>query len=677
MRSGRYMTGLLMIRTKLSLLFLENRSGKSARFFYSGCFSLFTMLFVFAAKAEIIPDTSDSGRIYELGVMVVRAPGMQIAAPERKITAVDIEDIGAQNAAEALKCNNGVIVSRGAKGETDIYLRGMNSQRILILVDGRPLNMPYYGKIDLNTITVDNVSGIVVTKGAPSLIYGVNGTAGTVNIITARPDCRDGYRLGAGVHLGENQTAGAATNGEIRKGKINVSASASRNISSGYSLSQRFVPTTIENGGRRDNSDYDRLNIFARCGIRFDAVNEAAISAGYYSDNRGVPPDVYTPQFRRFPQWKRYYADATGRMNLRNSAWMKAKLYYDNFFNELNQWTDAVNGTVDTANSPSVHSHWDAGGMTQVHIPCKGHDVCFAAGGKHETATTEGWESNPLSSFDMQTVSAAFEDAYAFESLPLVAEGGAGLSHVRSDGRSYAKGLYGKTGFDGRLVGRYSLPAGTSLYISAGTYTRYPTIRQLYGEEHANPSLREEKSFKAGAGGGFKPAAWIDAAVDFFYERYDDLIERRTIDGALAHVNIGKAVNRGIEAEINTSVPVIKTSLQGTYALTATEDKSNGRQLAYIPRHTIGANISQPLPGGCKSMLAFRRAINRCNESGYLMENYTVVDGRLSYRWRFLRASFGVENIFDENYTTDSPGYPMPGRTLRGDISVTLNRYFE
>jgi iron complex outermembrane receptor protein len=304
-------------------------------------------------------DTTGSKRpdahVYELGAIVVTAPRMSSQASVREINADAMRDKSARSVADALEGESGVTVTYGAKGETDVYLRGMNSQRTLVLVDGRPVNMPYYGKVDMNTILLDNVSRIIVTKGSPSLLYGVNGTAGTINIITKRPEDADGFRIDIRGSSGNNATVGGLADAELRLGKTSLSASANREISDGFSLSRRYVSNGIENGGLRDNTDYDRLNISGKLGASFGDDTEAAIAAGYFHDSRGVQVDTRLPQYRRFPEWKRSYADATGRMCLIGDSWIKAKLFYDNFRNVLLQWTDAVNGMPDTLNSPSIH----------------------------------------------------------------------------------------------------------------------------------------------------------------------------------------------------------------------------------------------------------------------------------------------------------------------------------
>lgn len=71
----------------------------------------------------------------------------------------------------------------GAGGFT---LRGMNSSRTAVLVDGVPLVDGFSSKVDFRTVLTDDVERIEVVPGAFSSLYGSNAIGGVINIITKK-----------------------------------------------------------------------------------------------------------------------------------------------------------------------------------------------------------------------------------------------------------------------------------------------------------------------------------------------------------------------------------------------------------------------------------------------------------------------------------------------------------
>ncbi len=81
---------------------------------------------------------------------------------------------------------------RASIGDTaDILsIRGLSGDRILLNIDGRPVNAAgvvggYF--IDWGTIPLDNIERIEIIKGGSSAIYGNNALGGVINVVTQRP----------------------------------------------------------------------------------------------------------------------------------------------------------------------------------------------------------------------------------------------------------------------------------------------------------------------------------------------------------------------------------------------------------------------------------------------------------------------------------------------------------
>ena len=103
------------------------------------------------------------------------------------ITSQDIEDRKFKTVSEALNSLSGVSFSRnGGVGQpSSLYLRGMDSSKTLVLIDGIRLNdTTSINGADFSHFMINDIERIEVIKGAQSSIWGADASAGVINIIT-------------------------------------------------------------------------------------------------------------------------------------------------------------------------------------------------------------------------------------------------------------------------------------------------------------------------------------------------------------------------------------------------------------------------------------------------------------------------------------------------------------
>ena len=120
----------------------------------------------------------------------------------QRIKVIDKETIERRNArdlASLLEEELDMSVTRfGAYGnQTDINMRGFDTERIAILIDGVPANSPRSGEFDVNQVDLNNVERIEVIYGGSDTKYNVSGAlGGVINIITVKKQ-PPGFRAGA------------------------------------------------------------------------------------------------------------------------------------------------------------------------------------------------------------------------------------------------------------------------------------------------------------------------------------------------------------------------------------------------------------------------------------------------------------------------------------------------
>jgi outer membrane cobalamin receptor len=105
------------------------------------------------------------------------------------ITREEIKASGVHDIVELLNEVAGVKAT-----ETSISLRGAPSKQVLVLLDGRPLNDPLTGSVNLGMISVHNIEKIEICKGSGSVVYGGDTIGGIIRITTRKITKRPGRR---------------------------------------------------------------------------------------------------------------------------------------------------------------------------------------------------------------------------------------------------------------------------------------------------------------------------------------------------------------------------------------------------------------------------------------------------------------------------------------------------
>jgi outer membrane receptor for ferrienterochelin and colicins len=126
---------------------------------------------------------------------ISRAPGIATV-----ITAKQIKQMGFRTLTDILKTIPGFDVSMDNLGVRQIAVRGFilpgNSERVRVLIDGHPVNDPYWGGAMHNfyDLAVENIKRIEVIRGPGSALYGKNAFVGVVNVVTKDTEDIDGFQ---------------------------------------------------------------------------------------------------------------------------------------------------------------------------------------------------------------------------------------------------------------------------------------------------------------------------------------------------------------------------------------------------------------------------------------------------------------------------------------------------
>ena len=148
---------------------------------------LATVLLPFAAFAQE-PPTPDAVHLPDVTVTATRVPTLaeQIPAGVTIITRDTIDSRGYTTLPEALSAVPGlrIVQSGGQGGNASVFIRGTNSNQVLVLRDGVPVNDPSDpgGAFNFGVDTLADIDRIEVVRGPMSSLYGSGAIGGVINL---------------------------------------------------------------------------------------------------------------------------------------------------------------------------------------------------------------------------------------------------------------------------------------------------------------------------------------------------------------------------------------------------------------------------------------------------------------------------------------------------------------
>ncbi len=136
-----------------------------------------------------------------------------IIADVKVVTHQDIVQSQAKSLPEILRHLTGIqLVHNGGRGQTaTIFVRGTNSDQVLVLVDGVRLSRAAKGAVDLSQIPINYVDRIEYVRGARASVYGSEAIGGVINIITIARSRDEHKQLTMGLGSLDYQQLGFAT----------------------------------------------------------------------------------------------------------------------------------------------------------------------------------------------------------------------------------------------------------------------------------------------------------------------------------------------------------------------------------------------------------------------------------------------------------------------------------
>jgi len=138
----------------------------------------------------------------------------------------EIRNSGARDVPALLRSLAGVEVAQsgGLGNVSSTFMRGTNSDQVLVLLDGVRINSATSGTTALEHIMLDSVERIEVVRGNVSSLYGSEAIGGVIQLFIKRGQDSPAFNASAGIGSHDTQRLAAGYSGETNGNSFSVNA---------------------------------------------------------------------------------------------------------------------------------------------------------------------------------------------------------------------------------------------------------------------------------------------------------------------------------------------------------------------------------------------------------------------------------------------------------------------
>ncbi len=552
------------------------------------------------------------------------------------ITRKEIERQQAQSVQDLLRGIPGVdIANNGGPGKaTSVFLRGTESDHVLVLIDGVKVGSATLGSAAFQNIPVEQIERIEIVRGPRSSLYGSEAIGGVIQIFTRKGGgaLKPFFSIGGGSYQTYSASAGVSGGGERGWFSLNGSGIDTEgfNACDGKPSPGGAGCFTTE----PDKDGYRNLSGSLRAGYRFDSGIEVDVHAlrangdtefdGSFVNESESVQQVLGGTLRVSPA-DMWHITLTAGRSRDESDNFKDSTFQSRF--------DTERDTLSFQNDLSI---------TPDHLLTVGTD--------YQDDRVDGTTAYAVTSRDNTALFTQYQGTFGAQDVQ--------LSLRRDDNEQFDDHTTGGAAW-GHALGKT-----LRLTASYGTAFKAPTFNELYFPGFGNPNLGPEESRSLEFGLRGEPA-WGHWTLNAYETRVDDLIAFDASTSAPA--NIDQARIHGLEAVLGTRLE--NWDLNANLTLLDPENRSGG------------ANDGNVLPRRARKSLRFEadRDFGRYRLGATLLAagkryddlantrslgGYATLDVRAEYSlakdWR-LQAR--IENLLDKDYET-AAFFNQPGRSL-------------
>lgn len=166
---------------------------------------------------------------------------VRTAQSTQVLTARDLQVSGISTLSEAIEQFSGLTIARnGSVGSsTSMFVRGSNSNHVVVLLDGQRMTSTTDGKTEIEYIPVELVERIEFVAGGLSTLYGSDAIGGVLQIFTKPLSSKPIQNLSA--NLGDGRSSATYTNNGRLSSSTSYRVNLGQEYSSGYDVSNVYT----------------------------------------------------------------------------------------------------------------------------------------------------------------------------------------------------------------------------------------------------------------------------------------------------------------------------------------------------------------------------------------------------------------------------------------------------
>lgn len=546
------------------------------------------------------------------------------------ITRKQIEATPARDVAELLHMVAGVDVrQRGVHGvQSDIGIRGGTFDQTLILINGIKMVDPQTGHHSMNLpISLNAIERIEILKGPAARIYGQNGFAGAINIITKKV-MDNSFELGA--NIGTFETEGLQFTNTYANKKTSHLIAYSRNTSAGYKFNTDYAVTSFFFQRKMDIAS-NPFTITASKTWRKFGANGFYASPDFMDQYEEVKTSLVSAEYQIITSDWIIKPRISYRRNNDDYVFLRSD---PGFFNNIH----TSNNVLAEVNA-NASNRWGE----------------FGVGIEYNIMNLT---SNNLGDRDRNLFSVALEQRFNFMDSKLDIT--PGISYT-------AFSDFDNKWFPGVDIG-YEMTDNFKAFANYGLTYRVPTYTDRFYSDPANEGnefLQPEEAiaYEIGLKYNYRNTA---VQASYFLRKGNDLIDWTRESDTLQWkpINIGEINTSGVDISINHSLPAgnIIDNIDVSYVfINADASPVDAPFSRYALEH-----LKQQFTGGISWHVGI---LNHSVRFRYLdrenLDSYSVIDSRISLQDDWGSLYLSVTNLFDKEYK-ETNLVTMPGRWFIG-----------
>ncbi|MFT7529355.1 MAG: vitamin B12 transporter [Gammaproteobacteria bacterium] len=539
------------------------------------------------------------------------------------LTQADIQQRQVRSVTELLKGVPGLTVSNnGGRGKnTSVFIRGTESDHVLVLIDGIKVGSASLGTTAFQDLPIAQIDRVEIVRGPRSSLYGSEAIGGVIQIFTKRGggEINTSLSVGGGSFGSKNAAFGISGGGDNSWFNLSVSSEETDGFNSCTGQPLLAGCFTIEN----DDDSHENDSVHLRAGFRPSDKSEFDVQ---YLNSQSQ--SEFDGDFQNETDTEQKLLGTSLRLSPSDSVDVTLQL---GKAEDLSQnFKDGVFASrFDTKrDSVTVQGDFYLGDNTVVttgidYLNDKvGSDTPFAQDSRDNTGVFAQYQGQ-LGQHDLQV----------------------GLR--QDDNEQFG------TNTTGNVAVGHQFAGGSKFTLGYGTAFKAPTFNELYFPGFGNPDLdpEEAKSLELGLADHSDSGHW---SLNVFQSEIDNLIGFDPV--TFAPINIGKADINGFEAVLgrrgdNWSAAVALTLLDH-------EDSgggfNDGNVLPRRAEETLRIDLDRNFGKYSIGTTIFSEG-DRYDDLGNTLklDSYTTVDLRGQVELgENLMLKLHIENLFDEEYET-------------------------